>query len=439
MRARPTGPPRPGRGCGGAPARAVWSRAPRRPAGRRPRRRAPRRRRRVPVRLGVEQHPRLAVAPQLHRLAAMGAGVAEPERGEGARDRGLALVVHGDLGEREAVQPRRGRQAPPADLDAGRQVALGRVPDRFGQREQRPQGVDRGPARVGLAEHVVEHLERQRPAVARGQHVAEEGGQVEGALAREEAVVAAPLEHVHVHVRGVGQLQEEQLLPGDVADACRVAAAGQDVEAVDAQAQRRVVRAAHDLPRPVVGVHVPAPGQRLVRHAHSVRAGPLGQGVQLLGDAAVVVDGVGGDRGADQDQVGAQRLHDGELVLGAPQVRRQPLRVDRVEVAEGLVEVDREAQVGAAPPDLRRRRGRRDEVRLEDLDAVEARRGGRGELVLQRAGQADGGDGGARGSQPGPRVRIDGPRGPGGHGHPRSPLDAAASAVASLAEPVRRR
>jgi hypothetical protein len=79
--------------------------------------------------------------------------------------------------------------------------------------------------------------------------------------------------------------------------------------------ERRVVGAAHDLPRPVVGVHVPAPGQRLVRHAHAARGGPLGQGVQLLGDAAVVVDGVGGDRGADQDQVGAQRLHDGELVL----------------------------------------------------------------------------------------------------------------------------
>jgi len=28
-------------------------------------------------------------------------------------------------------------------------------------------------------------------------------------------------------------------------------------------------------------------------------------------------------------------------------------------------------------------------------------------------------------------VRIDGPRGPGGHGHPRSPLDAAGSASPS--------
>ena len=118
-RRRPTGRPRPGRGCGGAPARAAPSRAPRRPAGRRSRRRARRRRRRRAGRLGVEQHPRLALLPQLHRLGAVRAGVAEPERGEGARDRGLALVVDRELGEREAVQPRRGRQAPPADLDAG--------------------------------------------------------------------------------------------------------------------------------------------------------------------------------------------------------------------------------------------------------------------------------------------------------------------------------
>ena len=68
----------------------------------------------------------------------------------------------------------------------------------------------------GLPEDVVEHLERQRPGVPGRQHVAEERGQVEGALAREQPVVPAPLQHVHVHVRRVGQLQEEQLLAGDL-------------------------------------------------------------------------------------------------------------------------------------------------------------------------------------------------------------------------------
>ena len=132
------------------------------------------------------------------------------------------------------------------------------------QRQQRTQRVDRGALRVGLPEHVVEDLERQRSGVPGGQHVPEEGRQVERALAREQPVVPAPLEHVHVHRRGVGELQEEQLLAGDVADAGRVGAAGEDVEAVDAQPQRGVVGAAHDLPRPFVGVDEPPPGQRLV-------------------------------------------------------------------------------------------------------------------------------------------------------------------------------
>ena len=111
----------------------------------------------------------------------------------------------------------------------------------------------------------------------------------------------------------------------------------------------------------------------------------------------------GEHRRADQDQVGAQRLHDVELALGPPQVGREPLGIGRVEVAEGLVEVDGEAEVRAASPDLRGGRRRRDEVGFEDLDAVEAGRGGRGELVLQRAGDADGGDRGARDAGRGPR------------------------------------
>ena len=379
-------------------------------------------------RLGVEQHPCLPVRPQLDGLGAVRAGAGEAERREGAGDRGAALVVDRDLGEREAVQLRGVGSArlPAVDEDAAvlpgapRRVVGQVVVHRLVEREQRAQGVDGRAARVGLAEHVVEHLERQRPGVAGDEYVAEERGQVEGALAGEEAVVAAPLQHVHVHVRRVGQLQEEQLLARDVADAGGVAAAGEDVEAVDAQPQRRVVGAAHDLPRPVVGVDVPAPRQRLVRHAHTARRGPLGQHVQLLGDAAVVVDGVRRHRRAHQDQVRAQRLHDVELALGPPQVGREPLGIGGVEVAEGLVEIDREPEVRTAFADLRGGRRRRDEVRLEDLDAVEPGRGGRRELVLQRAGDADGGDRGARDAGRGQRVACTGRLG--GHGHSGSPF-----------------
>ena len=153
--------------------------------------------------------------------------------------------------------------------------------------------VDRGALRVRLAEHVVEDLQRQRPAVPGGQHVARKAGRSNAPWPGKEPVVPAPLEHVHVHRRRIGELEEEQLVARNVGDPGRVRPTGQDVEAVDAQPERRMVGAAHDLPRPVVGVDESAPGQRLVGHPHAALGGAVGEQVQLLGDAVVVVDGVG--------------------------------------------------------------------------------------------------------------------------------------------------
>ena len=64
----------------------------------------------------------------------------------------------------------------------------------------------------------------------------------------------------------------------------------------------------------------------------------------------------------------------------------------RLEVAQRLVHGDLEPEVVGAAANLGRTRRRGDEVGLEQLDGVEARGGGRRELLLQRAAQADGGD-----------------------------------------------
>ena len=277
------------------------------------------------------------------------------------------------LGERVAAQ-RGGRREP----------AL--------EQQQRAHRVDRHPPRIGLAEDVVEDLERERALVAGRQHVLEEAGEVEAALPREAAVVAAPLQHVHDQVRRVRELEEEQLLGRDVADAGGVAAAREDVEGVDAGAERRVVARLHDPPRVVVVAHVAAPRQRLVGDPEPARAGALGQLPQLRGGERVVVDRLRRHVGADEHGVRAQLLHHGELALRAPQVRRQPLLRHRLEVAQRLVERDLEPERLAAPPHLPRPLARRDQVGLEQLDGVEARGGGRRELLLQRPAQADGGD-----------------------------------------------
>ena len=102
--------------------------------------------------------------------------------------------------------------------------------------------------------------------------------------------MAAPRHRVHVQQRGVGELQEEDLVGRDVADGAGVVAPGQDVEAVQADAQLWMVRRRHQPPRAGVAADVPAPGQRLIGDAQAVPAGPLGQPVQLIARPCPIVD-----------------------------------------------------------------------------------------------------------------------------------------------------
>jgi hypothetical protein len=81
-----------------------------------------------------------------------------------------------------------------------------------------------------------------------------------------------------------------------------------------------------------------------------------------------------------------------ELAPGPAEIVGKAAGWDCFEVAEGLVQLHREPQVLDAAADLGRCRGAGDEVVLEDLDAVEAGRGGGGELLLEPAAEADGGD-----------------------------------------------
>ncbi len=223
---------------------------------------------------GVDQDAGVPALPQGDRFGPVAAGLGEAERGQGRGDLGRGRGPGADLGEREAAQWKR---------------RLGGGVDGLVEAQERPLGVDGGRSRVGLAEHVVEHFERQRPGVSGLQDGAQEPGEVEGALAGEEPVVAAPLEDVHVQVRGVGELEEEQLLGWDDADRGNVGPPREDVEAVQAQAEVRVVGAAHDPPGPVEGRDVAAPREGLVGDAHAVGGGAFGEEVQVLGGQVVVV------------------------------------------------------------------------------------------------------------------------------------------------------
>ena len=253
---------------------------------------------------------------------------------------------------------------------------------------------------IGLPEGVVEHLERQGPVVAGGQDMGEEAGKVEGALAGEQPVMAAPREHVHAQRGRVGELQEEDLVGGDVLDRRGVVAAGQHVETVQADADVRVVGEVGDAPCAPVVVDEPAPCQRLERDLDVVSRGEVAEATQLVGRHLVVVHGRGRHVAAHQDEADAEALRGGERGGGAAQVLGEHLLVDALDVAQRLVEVQREPEPAAQCPDLLRAVVVGDQVRFEQLHPVEA--GGRAgvQLLDERPAQRDRGDGRLHWAQP---------------------------------------
>jgi hypothetical protein len=106
----------------------------------------------------------------------------------------------------------------------------------------------------------------------------------------------------------------------------------------------------------------------------------------------VVVHARGADVAAHEHGVHAEPPHQAELRLGAAHVAGERRGVHPLGVPERLEEVQRDAEAVRQGADLLRALRRRDEVRLEHLDAVEA--GGRTGLHLlgEGAAEADGGD-----------------------------------------------
>ena len=260
------------------------------------------------------------------------------------------------------------------------------------EKEQRAVAVGRGLAR-GCGPHVVvEDLERDRAGIAAGEHRLEEARHVEVALARQAAEVAAQGQRVHADARGIGQLDEEHPLAREVCDTRPVVRESERVEAVEDQAEMRVVRPLDDAPGPVEGAHLGAPGQGLEADLEAALRRPLGELVELVGHPGVVVRDLVPDVGADQDQRRAELFHQVELALGPVEVALQLLVRHALEVAEGLKQVDRQAEVGGVAAHVAGRAGVKEEVVLEDLDPVEARRRDRLQLLDQRAAYRHRGD-----------------------------------------------
>ena len=151
---------------------------------------------------------------------------------------------------------------------------------------------------------------------------------------------------VHVEHRGVRDLHQEDAVARDGADGLQVGLARQRMEAVEDEADRLVVGAAHRLPGIAVVVDVAAPGQRLEADAQAALAGALAELGKVGRGAVDAADAVRRDVGADQQQVAAQLLHQVELALRAGEGAGALVAGHALEVAERLEGDDLHAEVG---------------------------------------------------------------------------------------------
>ena len=205
--------------------------------------------------------------------------------------------------------------------------------------------------------------------------------------------MAAQEQEVHLDAGRVGGLHQHDPLGRDLGDRLDRAFARERVEGVEDQADMGVVGAPHRLPGLAVVVDVAAPAQGLEADGDAVRLRQLAELVQVGGDPSHVVDGVGRDAAADQEQPGAQAAHQLELAPRAVEGAGAQGLGQALEVAERLQRHDLEPERGRERPHVLGAAVEVGEVVLEDLDAVIARLGGGGELVAERARHADGGDG----------------------------------------------
>ena len=164
-------------------------------------------------------------------------------------------------------------------------------------------------------------------------------------------MVPAPREHVHGQERGIRQLDEEDLVGGDGLDRLGVVALRQDVEAVEAQADAIMVGEAHDASRDLVAVDESPPRERLIGDAHTEPLGEVAQLAQLGGGELLVAAARRRDVAAQQHGLDAETIHERELRRRPAEVLLEQVGTDALEVAEGLVQIERQAELLGARPD----------------------------------------------------------------------------------------
>ena len=188
------------------------------------------------------------------------------------------------------------------------------------------------------------------------------------------------------------------LSAGMVSIASGIVPLREDVEAVETQADARMVGEAHDASGRLVAVDESAPGERLVGDANTEALGDVPELAQLGGSELLVPAARRRDVAAQQHGLDAEAIHERELRRCATEVLLEEFGADALEIAERLVQVERQPELLGARADRLRRLGRGDQIRLEDLNSIEPRLVCGDELLIECAAQADRGDRRAHGA-----------------------------------------
>ena len=354
------------------------------------------------VRIRVQDQIDASLPVQADALAVMFSGSAEPQPQEQCAKSRSRHVVDAELEKRDAEEVRGGRrleQLEPLERPRARRrgsaglLCCGTEPGPhlgFEVQQRAHRVLGRPPVRR-LPEDVVEDLERHGPGVAGEQNLREEIHQIELALPGEAAKMSRPLQDAHVQQMRIRELHEKDLLAREPRDAGGVVAQRERVKAVKYQAEVRMVRPVDDRPRLAITVDDPAPGKRLVADAQAAFRSPLGKLVKLRGRTFLVGDDVDRRVRTYEHQFRTDCLHYIELPLGPVETAPEGGVRRPFEIPERLVEFAGQSEVGGHGTSGGRRAVEMNEVILEELVPVEARRRDGFELLAQGPAHRNGG------------------------------------------------
>ena len=153
-----------------------------------------------------------------------------------------------------------------------------------------------------------------------------------------------------------------------------------------------MIHVANQAPRVAVVERVAAPRKRFVSHAHAARGGALAELRQVVDEPRTIRDGKRRAIRAEQNEVGAELLHDVELALHPLERPRALLGRHAFEIPKRLEQSAPHAGVADDAADFARACREAEQIVLENLDAVEPGFGDRANLAFERTANGNGSD-----------------------------------------------